>query len=816
MIKDVRFAARSLLRTPGYTLAFVLTLGLGIGLNTAIFSVVNGVLLAPLPYRDAHRILYLRQPAVAAGIDNVGFSFVEVQDYRRAARTVDELVEYGDWTFNVVADEGDPHRAVGGLVTSNYFEVLGIRPALGRTLGPQDDGDGAEPAMVLTHDYWTRAFGADPDVLGRTLKLYAFSAPKNARIVGVLEPGTHYTGTRKQDFFVNYATNDHYLGAAMQDERRHRMTDVFARLAPGQTVDAARAELTTIARGLREQFPDAYPERQGVELAVAPWQEELTKGARSTFLVLMGTVGLVLLLACANVANLTLSRLVRRERELSIRAALGASRRRLRNQLLTENLLLALAGAGLGLFMAVAGLDLLVQYANRFTVRTGEIGVDGTVLGFTIAVAVGVALLLAWAPSLPGLQGLVSASGAAGTRRGMVGLSRKHVQWGLVMSQLALSFLLLIGAGLLVRSLVNLTQVDAGFDYTDVVAMEAPHITGLSNEEDRMVMEQVVDEARQLPGVLSATYASQVPFRPANLLSITYRVEGGDDEGRTSPMAVVNTVSPTYFLTLGIPLLRGRTFDALDDSATTAVAILSERMAQDLFGSDDPLGRRIAQQQFNGTWGPWLTVVGVAGDTRDRGLAQAGVHVMYRPSKQSFPGSSIIVRTAGGVSSSLPAAVADAVHRLDPDRPVDQVATLEDLRSEDIAPERLNATLFSAFALLALVIASVGVLAVLAFTVSQRTQEFGVRMALGAQTQQVLGMVLKEGAFMAAGALVVGVVAAVFLSRFLTGLLFQVEAVDPATYAGVALVLGAVALLAAYLPARRATRVDPLEALRSE
>jgi len=815
MIKDVRFAARSLLRTPGYTLAFVLTLGLGIGLNTAIFSVVNGVLLAPLPYRDAHRILYLRQPAVAAGIDNVGFSFVEVQDYRQAARTVDELVEYGDWTFNVVGDEGDPHRAVGGLVTSNYFEVLGIRPALGRTLNSQDDGDGAEPAMVLTHDYWTRAFGADPAVLGRTLKLYAFSAPKTARIVGVLEPGTHYTGTRQQDFFVNYAANDHYLGAAMQDERRHRMTDVFARLAPGQTVEAARAELTSIAQGLREQFPDAYPERQGVELAVTPWQEELTKGARSTFLVLMGTVGLVLLLASANVANLTLSRLVRRERELSIRAALGATRRRLRNQLLTENLLLALAGAGLGLFMAVAGLDLLVQYANRFTVRTGEIGVDGTVLGFTVTVAVGVALLLAWAPSLPGLQGLVSAAGAAGTRRGVVGLSRKHVQRGLVMSQLALSFLLLIGAGLLVRSLVNLTQVDAGFDYTNVVAMEAPHITGLSNEEDRLLMEQVVEETRQLPGVTSAAFASQVPFRPANLLSITYRVEGGGDEGRVSPMAVVNTVSPTYFLTLGVPLVRGRTFDALDDSASTPVAILNERMARDLFGSEDPVGRRIAQQQFNGSWGPWLTVVGIAGDTRDRGLAQAGVHVMYRPSGQSFPGASIIVRTAGDVSS-VPAAVAEAVHRLDPDRPVDQVATLEDLRSEDIAPERLNATLFSAFALLALVIASVGVLAVLAFTVSQRTQEFGVRIALGAQTAEVLGMVLKEGALMAAGALAVGGVAAVFLSRFLTGFLFQVDAVDPATYAGVALVLGAVALLAAYLPARRATRVDPLEALRSE
>lgn len=816
MIKDLRFAVRSLSRTPGYALAFVLTLGLGIGLNTAIFSMVNGVLLAPLPYQEAHRILYLRQPAVSTGVENMSFSFVEVQDLREAARSVDEFVEYGDWTFNVVPDEGDPHRAVGGLVTSNYFTVLGVRPALGRTLGPQDDGDGAEPAMVLTHDYWTRAFGGDPGILGRTLKLYAFSSPKNARIVGVLEPGTHYTGTRRQDFFVNYATNDHYMGAAMQDDRRHRMTDVFARLAPGQTVDGARAELGAVAGALREEYPDAYPERLGMDLVVTPWQEELTKGARSTFLVLMGTVGLVLLLACANVANLTLTRLIRRERELAIRAALGAGRRRLRNQLLTENLVLALAGAGLGLALAVFGLDLLIQYADRFTVRTGEIGVDGTVLSFTIAVAVGVALLLAWAPSLPGLQGLVSASGAAGGARGSVGLSRKHVQLGLVMSQLCLSFLLLIGAGLLVRSLVNLTRVDAGFDYENVIALEAPHITGLPTAEDRILMDQVTDQVRQLPGVRAATYASQVPFRPANLLSITFRVEGlDDDEGRPSPMAVVNTVSPTYFMTLGIPLLRGRTFEPMDDTTSVPVAILNERMAKDLFGSEDPLGRRIAQQQFNGGWGPWLTVVGIAADTRDQGLAQAGVHVLYRPSGQSFPGSSFIVRTAGDVGS-LPAAVAEAVRSLDPDRPVDQVATLAALRSEDMAPERLNATLFSAFALLALVIASVGVLAVLAFTVSQRTREFGVRMALGAQEGQVMGMVLREGAIMAGGALALGVVAALFLSRFLTGLLFQVEAVDPMTYAGVAGMLGGVALLAAYLPARRATRVDPMEALRSE
>ena len=318
MLKNVRYAVRSLIRTPGYTITFILTLGLGIGMNTAIFSVVNEVLLAPLPYPDADRIMYVRHPAQGAGVPNLSFSFLEVDDLR-TARTLDEFVEYGDWTFTVVGDQ-EPHRAVGGLVTANYFDVLGLLPQAGRVMGSQDDEDGAEPAMVLTYDYWTRVFGADESVIGQTVKLFAFSQPKTIRIVGVLRPGTHYTGTRKQDFFVNYATNDHYQSATIEDARNHRMTDVFARLAPGQSAEAAIAELSTLHASMMEAAPDAYPDRFGFGIAAARWQDELTKEARPTFLMLMGTVVLVLLLACANVANLTLTRLVRRERELAVRA----------------------------------------------------------------------------------------------------------------------------------------------------------------------------------------------------------------------------------------------------------------------------------------------------------------------------------------------------------------------------------------------------------------------------------------------------------------------------------------------------------------
>ena len=811
---SLRQTFRSLARAPGYTSAFVLTLGLGIGLNTSIFSVINGVLLAPLPYPDADRILYVRQPALTSGVENARFSFQEVQDYRDQSRTLDQFVEYGDWTFTVVTDE-DPHRAVGGLVTSNYFEVLALTPALGRLLGPQDDGDGAEPVMVLTHDYWTRVFGSDEAVLGRTVRLYAFSEPTVTRIVGVLAPGTHYTGTRTQDFFVNYATNDHYLSATMQDARTHRMTDVFARLRPGQTPESAQAELASLNAAAHASYPEAYPTHLGYSISSAAWQDELTKGARATLLVLMGTVGLVFLLACANVANLTLTRIVRRERELAVRAAIGAGKARLRKELLAENLVLALSGAALGLVLAGVGLDLLVQYTNRFTVRTGEIRIDTTVLLFTAGIAVVVALLLAWAPSLPGVQGLGNAASAAGGARGAVGLPRKHLQRALVVSQLALSFTLLIGAGLLVQSLVNLTRVDVGFDYESVVTMQAPNTGGTGQAENILLMDQVIDEIRHFPGVRTAAYASRAPFEPTPLTQRFVRVEGLSEDGVVSPMGTVNSVSPEYFQTVGIPLVSGRAFTATDDRDTERVTIINEGMARDLFGADDPINRRIALQQQNGSWGGWARIVGVAADTREYGLAVQGAHTIYSPARQSSAGPAVVVRTTGG-AGLLARRVTEIVRAIDTDRPVDNVGTLAELRADDIAPERLNAALFSSFAVLALLIAAIGVLGVLAFTVSQRTREFGVRMALGAKQSQVLGMVLMEGVVLAGAAVVVGCLAAAFLSRFLSDLLFGVTTTDATTFVGVAVTLAVVAMVAAYVPARRATRVDPMEALRAE
>jgi predicted permease len=823
-VAEVRYVFRSLNKSRTYAAAFVITLGLGIGVNTAIFSVINGVLLQPLPYQDADRIMFVQQPANRAGAFDAAFSFIEIDDYRAASRTIDEFVEFGDWDFSVIG-RGDPHRVVGGLVTANYFEVLGLRPLYGRTLLPSDDDPGAPPVMVFTHDYWTRMFGADPEIVGKTVKL----TTKNVEVVGVLEPGSHYTGSRKPDVFANYTTNDHYTGAAMRDARTHRMTNVFARLAPGATIEAAQMELTQINRRLQDEFRQAYPEQFGYEIIARPWQDVLTESARPTFLIMMGTVLMVLLLACANVANLALTRLIRRERELAIRSALGADRKRIRRQLFTENLVLALAGAGLGLILAVAGLDLLVSYADRFTIRSEEIGMDGAVFAFTFLVGIGIAMLLAWAPSLRFTTEVgMSLNGASGRNTG--GISRRQLQRVLVVSQLALSFTLLIGAGLLVRSLFRLQGVDSGFEAGTVVTLESPNFTSLTAQEQLTLFDGTVERIRSFPGVRSAAYATWAPLQSPAPEALTIEAEGLDELRASTPTGLFNTVSPDYFRTVGATLLRGRSFNRDDMPETDSVVVVNESLSRAYFGSEDPVGRRIRWQNTRGAWQPWQRVVGVVANTRDAGIAQADVHVIYQPTSQAvrrrggvagvtggggFPAETMLVRTTGEIGPVV-RQITEIIHETDPERPVDNVITLRELMREDIAPERLNATLFSAFAILALIVAGVGVFGVMAFSVTQRTKEFSIRLALGAEEGDVLRMVMGEGARLVLGALLLGGVASVMLSGFLSGLLFEIQPTDPVTFVSVAVVLSGVALLAAFIPARRATRVDPIDALKAE
>jgi len=820
MITDIPVALRNLIRVPGFALAFVLTLGLGIGANTAIFSVINGVLLRPLPYPEADRIMHLRQPQVAAGVEDSSFSFPEVAHYRSVSKTVDQFVEFGDWTFNVLG-RGEPHRATGGLVTANFFPMLGAQPLVGRMLVPADEAKGAPPVVVLTHAYWQRMFGSDPAVVGQTLDLTV----KQALIVGVLKPGSHYATQRKQDFYANYAANDHYMSSSMQNEWPHRMTTVYARLAPGAAAASAQAELRQISASLHQDHPEAYPTSRGFDIVVTPWKDELTAKAKPTLIILLVTTIFVLVIACANVANLTLTRLVQREREMGIRAALGAPAAALRRQLLAENLVLSVLGGALGLALAVSGLNLLIAYTSRFTSRTGEIALDARVLAFTLAVATAMAMLFAWAPRLTFMSDPVGAMAAGGGRTtGTRG--RRRAQRALVVSQLAASFMLLIGAGLLTRSLLRLYAVDPGFDLGHVLSLEAPANfqqanPGVNAQRAAQFGRDVVERVRAEASVRNAAMASAAPLAGSFPLQREFRIDGADaDAVSAGPRTVTRIVSSSYFETIGTPLKAGRAFQTTDTRTSPPVVILSESMAKYYFRTGDPIGRRISWKLTNGitgavSWAPPAEIVGVVADSRADGVDQPPMHTMFQPDTQSFAPSTLLVRTSSAPDGLAPRVI-EAIRQLDPQRPIDHVQTLEEIRDETIAPQRLNATLIGLFAALALAIATVGVAGVLAFSVSQRTNELGIRMALGAERRTILRMILGEGAAMALVGLVAGGVVAIPLSALLKGLLFGVEPVDPPTIALSALLLVGVALLASWIPARRATVVDPITALRRE
>jgi putative ABC transport system permease protein len=816
MIQDIRIAIRNLVRVPGFAVAFVLTLGLGIGANTAIFSVINGVLLRPLPYPEADRIMHMRQPQVSAGVEDSGFSFPEIADYRTHAKTIDQFVEFGDWTFNVLG-RGEPHRANGGLVTANFFPMLGAQPLLGRMLVPEDQLKSAPPVAVLTFDYWQRVFGADPSAVGQTLDLTV----KKAQIVGVLKPGSHYATEGKQDFYVNYAANDHYMGSSMQNEWPHRMTTVYARLAAGATAENAQAELRQIAVALHRDHPEAYPASRGFDIVVTPWKDQLTAKAKPTLVILLITTVFVLVIACANVANLSLTRLVQREREMGIRAALGAPASLLRRQLLAENLVLSVLGGLLGLALAVSGLNLLIRYTARFTSRVGEIGLDGRVLAFTLVVATAMALLFAWAPRLTFMDNPVRAMSAGGGRT-TGGRGRRRAQRALVVSQLAASFMLLVGAGLLTRSLMRLYAVNPGFELERVLSLDAPTFDQQQTPDRlRQFSNEMLERVKVEASVKNAAIASAAPLAGSCAPHRAFRIDGAAaDSVSSGPRTVTRVVSSGYFETIGMPLKAGRTFQTSDTSTSPSVIILSESMAKYYFKNDDPIGRRISWKLTNGitgatSWRKPAEIVGVVADSRADGIDRAPMHTMFLPDTQGTPPSTLLVRT-GGTTAGLIPHIVETIRQLDPNRPIDHVQTLEEIRDEAIAPQRLNATLIGLFAALALAIATVGVAGVLAFSVSQRTNELGVRMALGAGRSAILRMILGEGAAMALIGLVIGGLAAVPLSNLMNGLLFGIEPADPTTIVLAAMVLLVVAVSAAWVPARRATAVDPITALRGE
>ena len=808
----MRYAFRSLAKSPGFSAAVIVTLALGIGANTAVFSVLRGVLLRPLPHRNGEQLMYLRQSAAQAGQENVLFSVPEILDYRSQAGSLTGFAEFSAMPFNLL-DAGEPVQVLAGIVTGNYFDVMGLGAVAGRTLDARDDGAAAAPVMMLTQDYWRTAFGGDPGVIGRVVRING----SPTTIVGVAQAAPHFP--QENDLFVNMVTSPHHLDATMVHGRTHRMTEVFARLAPGASVDQAQAELDGLAARVHGDHPDAYDPAAGYRITVRPLRDALTVRARRTLYLLMGTAALVLLTACANVANLVLTRSVRRERELTVRWALGADRGRLRRLLLTETGILATVGAGLGLVVAYGGLDLLSGFAARFTPRAAEIRIDGGVLAFALLAATGAALLFAFAPSLRAQEEAAASFTRTGARATGVG---QRLQRGLIVAQVAATVTVLTAAGLLGRTLLRLYEVDTGVKLENTLTMEVPIDPGSRPAEQTLTLqEEMRSRLASLPGVTDVGVGLSVPLRTAGVL-LEVKAEGRVEEpGVPRPMAEYRTATPEYFRAAGMLLVAGREFASTDRTGGARVAILNQGLAERLFPNQDPIGRRVAWTgdvlRFIGMAGDWLTVVGVVGNTRDAGLDAPSPLALFQPLAQNdlgwFPGAFVIRAPA---AAALAPQATRVIRELAPDQPIERVATLEQIRDETVAPQRLNALLVGALGALALVIAAVGIGGVLAFFISQRTAEIGIRMSLGAEPARVMRLVLADGGVLLGAGIGLGLLGSVLAARLLQGLLFGVAPRDPATFLTVSLLMTVVGLAACALPALRAARVNPLVAIRAE
>jgi putative ABC transport system permease protein len=811
---DLRYVLRSLLRTKGFALAVIVTLGLGIGANTAIFSVVRGVLLRPLPHEDGDRLMYLRQSVNATGAENILFSVPEINDFRDQSRTLAQIAEYSPLTLNML-EEQDATQIDVGLVTGNYLSVMGLRPILGRPFTDADDGRGAAPVIMLSHAYWQSKFGGDPTLVGKSIRI----GGRQVEVIGVLEPAPFFPG--RIEALMNMSISEHHVSALMEDGRTHRMTEMIARLAPDATVEQARAEVATISARVHATYPEAYDANSGYQVTVTPFKEVLGADARLTLLLLMGAAAFVLVIACANVANLTLMRGIRREHEMTVRAALGAGTARLRKLLLVENIVLALAGAALGLVLAFAGVGMLTAFAARYTPRADEIAVDGMVLGFTLLLALVVAVLLSFAPKV-GEEHSLSAGLAAGGTRSSGGSRRRKLQQALVVIQVAVSVVLLTGAGLLVRSMQALAAVDPGLDTKNVLTMEIP--SDFTTQPDAVAeinkFERMQQELTTLPGVSVVGVGSNMPLRRAGF-QLEVKAEGRTlAPGEPVPTGEYRTADAGFFRAAGIPILKGRDFDVTDTRSAGKVVILNQTLATRLFGDVDPVGRRIGWTgevlKFVGISDEWRTVVGVVGDTKDGGLDADPVPVVFIPFAQGdFPSGGVVIRaTVDPTGISL--AARSIVRSIVPENPIENVLTVDQIADESVGPRRLNALLVGSFGLLALVVAAIGIAAVLAFSVSARTNEIGIRMSLGAAPGRVQRMILTEGGTLVLIGLAIGVVGSLLLARTIEGLLFGIQPTDPITIALVAVVMATIGVVACWVPAARASRIDPSEALRAQ
>jgi len=815
---DIRYALRALRRGPAFTTVVAITLALGIGANTAIFSVVRGVLLKPLPHRGGDRLVYLRHSIDGPGGANLTFSVPEVRDFREGARSLAGIAEFSSWTLVFQGGDGAV-RINAGLVTGNYFEVMGLRPVLGRLTDPRDDGPGVPPVAVLTHEGWMKRFGGDTGIVGKQVRL----DNQSVTVIGVLQPAPFFPG--RVEALLNMVISPHHLSAQMVEGRTHRMTEMVARLAPSASLEQARSQVAAVSSRIQREFKDAYDPGSNHRIAVIPFREVLGERARLTLWLLMGVAAFVMIISAANVANLTLMRGVRREYEIVVRAALGAGRARLRRLLLVENLVLAIMGALLGVIIAVGGVRLLAALVARYSPRADEIRLDGVVFGFTLVLAVAVALLLSFLASLP-REGNFASRVVAGPQRMSGGLSKQRLQRALVVVQIAVTVVLLAGAGLLTRTMIRLSEVETGLRTEEVLTMQVPLLTPaellLNPAADASAKERydrMRDEIAALPGVVDAGIGSPVPLRSSNV-QFEVKAEGKSlAVGEALPRGELRTANPDFFRASGIPLLKGRSFSATDHMGSGWVVIINQTLADRLFPGEDPLGKRIAWTgdvlRFTPISGDWRTIVGVAGNTQDGGLDAEPRPVVFMPFAQMLAiGGGLVIRADSNVAALVPA-VTRIVRRIAPTAPIEDVMTVAQIKDQSVSPRRLNAALLSSFGILAVIIAAVGIAGVLAFSVSARTNEIGIRMSLGADSGRVQRMILGVGGGLLAIGLVVGVGGAFFAARVIHGLLFGVAPHDPVTFVGVAVMMAAIGLGACWVPALRAARIDPAITMRS-
>jgi putative ABC transport system permease protein len=811
-ISDLRFALRSLGKTKGLAFTVIITLALGIGANAAIFSVVRGVLLRPLVNRDQDRLIYIRQAAPGIGVENAAFSVPELRDLQARVKTLSAFGDFSTIEFTMVG-LGEPRVVRSGVVGGSYFEVMGLHPALGRLLGPGDDGPQAAGAAVLTHRFWTTEFQRDPSVLGRSIRL----GDRSATIVGVLEPSVPYP--TETEIIANVVTSPHHLDATMVEGRVHRMTELFGRLAPGADLAAARAELGAVHRAIVTEHPEAYPSNADYRIDAVRLRDQIISPARTVLLVLLAASALVFIVACSNVANLILARSVRREGELAIRAALGAGARALRRTLLAESLLLCGAGAILAVVIARPMVGVLARYAARFSVRALDVTVDASVLWVGVGLALGAAVLLAYVPRLPSADAANGLGLSNGSVRITTGTNRRLRAFAV--TQIAASFILLAGAGMLLTTLFALQRAQTGYQMRNVLAVNVPVVDYTRPPAQTAAFyKEVIRRVSELPGVTRVAVGTAVPWRDKGFFSAQFMVEGyAKANGEEDPRARFRTVTPGFFSALGVRVIAGRDFTEADRRDSERVVIVSESVAQRMFPGQDAVNRRFMWTdpviKFIDVSPEPRRIVGVVADVDDENVVPGPAMTIYHPLEQEFGGGRLFVHAQADPYALVPP-ITRIIRELSAEQPVERAATLEDVRAEVLTPNRLNAMVFGGFAMVALTIALVGVAGVLAFSVSARTREFGVRLAIGSAPRHLLTRVLGEGAVIAVSGIVAGALGGVLLARVVGAYIGEIRIPDTLPLAVAASILVAAAILASLMPAARAARVDVIQALRSE